>query len=225
MLRKILPLALLACHAVAVQAEDQVTYYREGQRIDPQGVAAVLARPTRSIRLLVQDPANSAALASTAPDEPTAARPAVAPDPSRAEGLAQADAADARPADGAVLALAVRFGFDSADIQPAALAQLDAMAEGMRLLPADQAVQIEGHTDARGAQAYNVELSRRRAEAVKRYLVDVHGLDAARLKTVGFGMFRPLPGSEPSDARNRRVQFRGVSLHVASAAGYSRPLR
>lgn len=215
MLHKILPLALLAAHTLAAQAADQVTYYREGQRIDPQEVATILARPTRSIRLLVQEPAGAVAVA--APSVPTAN--------AEVERVARVDAADEAPADGAALSLPVRFGFDSADILPTALAQLDAVAQGLQLLPPDQAVLIEGHTDARGQPGYNLGLSRRRAEAVKRYLVSAHGLDAARLLTVGFGMDRPVPGSDPSDPHNRRVQLRGVPMHVASAAGYFKPLR
>lgn len=207
LLNKILPFALLAAQAWAVQAADPITYYREGQRIDPQEVASVLSSgvsrpapiPTRSIRLL-PEPGQAPAVAALPVPDRLVADPPVAAD-----------------ADGSALALPVRFGFDSAEIEPAALAQLDAVAEGIALLPEGQAVLIEGHTDARGTPAYNLALSRRRAEAVRLYLVSAHGIDAARLKAVGYGPYKPLADSEPTAARNRRVQFRGLPQQFASA--------
>ena len=112
-------------------------------------------------------------------------------------------------ADASALSLPVRFAFDSADILPAARAQLDALAEGIKLLAPGSIVTIEGHTDAVGSEAYNLELSRVRARAVRDYLVQHHGIDAARLKTVGYGKSRPIEGTDPHAAINRRVQFRG----------------
>jgi outer membrane protein OmpA-like peptidoglycan-associated protein len=107
------------------------------------------------------------------------------------------------------LSLPVQFAFDSADILPHARPQLDALAEGIRLLPAIQAVVIEGHTDAVGSDTYNEQLSQRRAHAVKRYLVSTHAIDPTRLRAVGLGKFAPLPNHNPQSPENRRVQFRG----------------
>jgi OmpA-OmpF porin, OOP family len=102
----------------------------------------------------------------------------------------------------------VQFAFDSADLLPNARPQLDALAEGIRLLPPTASVRIEGHTDAAGSDAYNDHLSRRRAESVKRYLV-AHGIDPSRLRAVGLGEQATLPGRDPQAPENRRVQFRG----------------
>lgn len=118
--------------------------------------------------------------------------------------------AQARPAETASLSLPVRFGFDSTDIAPSARPQLDALAEGIKLLPPGQAIVIEGHTDAAGPDAYNQALSERRALMVKRYLVQQHGIDPQRLKDTGFGKQRPIEGHDPHEALNRRVQFRGA---------------
>jgi outer membrane protein OmpA-like peptidoglycan-associated protein len=104
----------------------------------------------------------------------------------------------------------VQFKFDSADILPQARAQLDALAEGIRLLPASQRVIVEGHTDSTGSDAYNLQLSKRRALAVKMYLVSVHGIDESRLRAEGYGKYRPLSEENPYAAENRRVQFRGA---------------
>jgi OmpA-OmpF porin, OOP family len=107
------------------------------------------------------------------------------------------------------LALPVQFSFDSAEILPSARAQLDALAQGVRQLPQDRLVTIEGHTDALGGEAYNAQLSMRRAQSVKRYLVAQHGIEAARLRAVGLGEYETLPGRDPLAPENRRVQFRG----------------
>jgi outer membrane protein OmpA-like peptidoglycan-associated protein len=107
------------------------------------------------------------------------------------------------------LSLPVPFGFDSADLLPSAKPQLDAIAAGIRMLPATQRVVIEGHTDAVGTEQYNEQLSQRRAQAVRRYLVSMHGIDAGRLEAVGKGEASPLPGRAPMAGENRRVQFRG----------------
>jgi outer membrane protein OmpA-like peptidoglycan-associated protein len=123
--------------------------------------------------------------------------------------VAASDDAPPERVRASALALPVQFAFDSAQILPAARSQLDALAEGIRMLPAIQAVVIEGHTDAIGAEAYNDQLSQRRAQAVKRYLVASHGIDAARLRAVGMGEHAPLQGRDPAASENRRVQFRG----------------
>jgi OmpA-OmpF porin, OOP family len=182
---------MLALSAGAALAQD-VRQFRTGDRVDPQEVAAILGKPAapaikmRSIRLLDEG-------------APTTLEPAAA---ATATG-----AAPARPA--AALSLPVQFGFDSAELLPAARPQLDALAEGIRMVPDLQAVVIEGHTDALGGEAYNDKLSQRRAQAVKRYLVAMHGIDAARLRAVGLGEQAPLRGLDPLAAENRRVQFRG----------------
>ena len=188
--------ALLTVHAKA----EKVVVYREGQLVNPQDVAAVLGK-TRSIRLLDDEPAASAKLT-----------PVVAISPAKTSARSSASARiapDDSNAAASALSLPVRFAFDSADILPAARAQLDALAEGIKLLAPESIVTIEGHTDSVGSDAYNLELSRARAHAVRDYLVQRHGIDGARLKTVGYGKARPIEGSDPYAAINRRVQFRG----------------
>lgn len=67
-------------------------------------------------------------------------------------------------------------------------------------------VEIGGHTNSVGGEAYNQDLSQKRAEAVKAYLV-ANGVPADRLKTVGYGSAQPLQGSDPAAAENRRVML------------------
>jgi len=196
--RQFLAPLLLALCAGQAMAQD-IRLYRANEAVNPQDVASILDRSkpqaglgkTRSIRLLDDAPS---AQAADAPQIASAANAAAEP---------------SRRTRSSALALPVQFAFDSADILPAARPQLDALAEGIRLLPEVQAVVIEGHTDAKGTDQYNEQLSQRRAWSVKRYLVSVHSIDPARLKPVGLGEYATLPGRDPNASDNRRVQFRG----------------
>ncbi|HUT77289.1 MAG TPA: OmpA family protein, partial [Polyangia bacterium] len=71
------------------------------------------------------------------------------------------------------------------------------------------------HTDDRGKRDYNVDLSERRAQSVRRYLIDV-GVEAGRLEAKGFGPEKPLAPNITAGgrARNRRVEF-----HITDRAG------
>jgi OOP family OmpA-OmpF porin len=202
MARATLLFSLLLSLVAASATAQEVREYRAGDAVDPREVAGILGRqpaPTgpsikmRSLRLLDDGVAQPQDLAAAT--EPTA-------------GAAVGSASGAAPQT-AALSLPVQFAFDSADIAPSARQQLDALAEGIRLLPQAKAVVIEGHTDAAGSEQYNEQLSQRRAHAVRRYLVTVQGIDPARLRAVGMGDYRPLPGTDPYAAKNRRVQFRG----------------
>jgi outer membrane protein OmpA-like peptidoglycan-associated protein len=66
---------------------------------------------------------------------------------------------------------------------------------------------INGHTDAKGSDPYNQGLSERRAEAVKRLLVEQFGLPAADLIAVGYGRSQLKNAAEPFAGENRRVQI------------------
>src|SRR5690606_20818156 len=74
---------------------------------------------------------------------------------------------------------------------------------------ADLRLSIEGHTDADGDEAHNLELSKRRAAAVKTFLVDTYGIEAARLEAEGYGETRPVaPNTSPEGRQqNRRVEL------------------
>jgi outer membrane protein OmpA-like peptidoglycan-associated protein len=189
-------LAALALASTCAMAED-VRVYRGSETVDPCEVAAILdqsaQKPVKMRGLKLQD------------DQPLAK--AVQSEPNSGGGGQPVQAPAEQPAPSA-LALPVQFAFDSAEILAAARPQLDALAAGIRLLPAGQAVRIEGHTDATGTSRYNELLSQKRAYAVKQYLV-AQGIDAQRLRAVGLGSTAPLPGRDPHAAEQRRVQFRG----------------
>jgi outer membrane protein OmpA-like peptidoglycan-associated protein len=69
------------------------------------------------------------------------------------------------------------------------------------------AVIIEGHCDPRGGEQYNLELSRRRAAAVRDYLVAELGNDPKQFAVVGFGATRLMDPKNPTAKVNRRVEF------------------
>jgi outer membrane protein OmpA-like peptidoglycan-associated protein len=70
-------------------------------------------------------------------------------------------------------------------------------------------IEIQGHTDDVGGRDFNLDLSQRRADSVKRYLVE-HGIEESRIKTVGFGPDKPIDPAKTSKARakNRRIEFK-----------------
>jgi OOP family OmpA-OmpF porin len=106
--------------------------------------------------------------------------------------------------------LNVPFQHNSSALQPQASAQLEQLqlALNSATLGKDR-FQVAGHTDAKGSAAYNKQLSLRRAETVKRFLV-AKGLDPGRLETVGYGSEKLLASDHPDDPRNRRVEIRDL---------------
>lgn len=105
------------------------------------------------------------------------------------------------------LMLQVTFAFDSAALTPQGRTDLDSVAAALndpRL--ATVPLTLEGHTDATGADDYNLHLSQRRADAVLRYLMQ-KGVAGHRLRAQGHGEYRPLVGYAPTDDRQRRVEI------------------
>ena len=85
---------------------------------------------------------------------------------------------------------------------------LTQVAETLRENPQIKSIEIQGHTDVRGDDAYNLELSRRRAVAVRKFLMD-QGIEGGRLEAKGYGETMPIEEgeSEAALANNRRVEF------------------
>jgi OOP family OmpA-OmpF porin len=101
----------------------------------------------------------------------------------------------------------IKFGSDTAYIEPASAGVLELVAQRLRENP-EIRVRIEGYTDERATEAYNLELSQERAEAVKRILVGF-GIDEGRLETVGHGESNPVASNDTGEGRalNRRVEL------------------
>src|SRR5947207_2506348 len=78
------------------------------------------------------------------------------------------------------------FAYDSADLQPSAISQLQKLGTLIKRNP-KATFSVEGYTDSLGTPDYNLELSQRRADSVKQYLVDVMGINPAQIETKGYG--------------------------------------
>lgn len=102
---------------------------------------------------------------------------------------------------------ALAFKVGSADIPDGLRKQLDVFAEALAAKRGSgKTVRIEGHADASGATENNMQLSQRRAEEVKRYLVS-HGAEDSMLMAVGLGASDPKVKGDPFAAENRRVEI------------------
>ncbi|WP_246337222.1 OmpA family protein [Azospirillum oleiclasticum] len=102
----------------------------------------------------------------------------------------------------------VEFAFNSAELSPRATQILNEL--GRALSSPDLSpfrFQLSGHTDATGRADYNVDLSRRRAQAVRDYLVQNFSIPAARLDTIGLGSQMLLDTANPASGVNRRVEI------------------
>ena len=102
----------------------------------------------------------------------------------------------------------IYFEYDSDKIKPRSYPILDAIVATLNGNPDIKKVEIQGHTDERGSDAYNLDLSDRRAKSVRRYLVN-GGVDGDRLTGQGYGETQPIDtkSNERAWAKNRRVEF------------------
>ena len=103
----------------------------------------------------------------------------------------------------------VFFDLDSATITGVSYRVLDDVAAALENHPELRLVEVQGHTDDIGADDYNQDLSQRRAEAVRKYLIG-QGVEHDRLVARGYGESKPLQEGTGEDARdvNRRVMFK-----------------
>jgi outer membrane protein OmpA-like peptidoglycan-associated protein len=102
----------------------------------------------------------------------------------------------------------IYFEFASAELKPASQPSLQQIAAVLKQHP-DWTLTIEGHTDSIGGAASNLELSNRRAAAVKAELVKSYGIATSRLSTQGYGLSRPVAPNSTLEGRaqNRRVEL------------------
>lgn len=100
------------------------------------------------------------------------------------------------------------FDVDSAALRPTFQTQLDEIATTLNTYP-ETYIDVYGHTDSDGSDAYNLDLSRRRAQSVSSYLQS-RGVNGARIATQGFGESTPIATNATAEGkqRNRRVEIR-----------------
>lgn len=102
----------------------------------------------------------------------------------------------------------VTFAVNSTDLSPSFRDELDAVAQSLVTYP-NSLIDVMGHTDSTGAETYNLDLSRRRAESVSNYLTS-RGVSRARVESIGYGEQFPVADNTNAEGRaqNRRVEIR-----------------
>jgi outer membrane protein OmpA-like peptidoglycan-associated protein len=110
--------------------------------------------------------------------------------------------------EGKLVTYGIYFDVNKDIVKPESYATLKEIAKILNEIP-EVKVQIEGHTDSDGDDKANLDLSKRRAAAVKAALVNQFGVKADRLEIKGMGESKPIaPNTNPSNkALNRRVEF------------------
>ena len=103
----------------------------------------------------------------------------------------------------------IQFKTNSSDIKPISNPILNNVVDVIKKNPDYKSIQINGHTDSDGSDEFNMGLSQRRADDVKKYLVK-RGIDASRLTTKGFGESMPVADNKTAEGKhqNRRVDFK-----------------
>ena len=101
----------------------------------------------------------------------------------------------------------ILFGFDKSDLSASAEGNLNKLADVLKNNP-DTYIEVQGHTDAKGSDTYNMTLSQKRATAVANYLIK-RGVSASRVTTKGYGKTAPVATNDTEEGRaqNRRVNF------------------
>ena len=102
----------------------------------------------------------------------------------------------------------VLFASAKSELLPAAQAKLSQVADVLSKQDRESKIRVEGHTDSQGSADLNQELSQRRAEAVRSYLIG-HGIASDRVIAEGFGPSRPVADNDSPEGRadNRRVEI------------------
>jgi peptidoglycan-associated lipoprotein len=145
----------------------------------------------------------------------TGPEPAPEPEPPPASEFQDREVVEPEPVPEQPVALPTRvldfitiyFDFDEASIRTDARPAL--RKNGDQLRDVDASITIEGHTDERGSEEYNLALGERRAYAVKQYLTNL-GIESSQLRTVSYGEAKPavLGHNEAAWKYNRRAEFR-----------------
>jgi outer membrane protein OmpA-like peptidoglycan-associated protein len=114
--------------------------------------------------------------------------------------------------------LEITFDYNSANISQKALPAVAALGKALTNpeLKGTTFV-LAGHTDATGGDSYNQDLSERRADSLKKYLIDKYGIATADLVTVGYGKSKLKNAAAPTAEENRRVQI--VNMASSKVAG------
>lgn len=113
--------------------------------------------------------------------------------------------------------LDIQFDYNSAEISKASMPSVQELGKALSNPSLkDSTFVVAGHTDAIGSDAYNQDLSERRADTIKRYLTAKYGINGTDLVTVGYGKSKPKDPNAPMDPINRRVEVVNMDTKTAS---------
>ncbi|MDB5988489.1 MAG: OmpA family protein, partial [Nevskia sp.] len=140
-------------------------------------------------------------------EEPPAEAPPPAPPPCEPPQPGQPISLEGCKLGDTIVLRGVNFEFNKDNLTVNAKSILDGVADALKART-DIKVEIDGHTDSKGSDAYNQKLSERRAASVKRYLLS-RGIDAGRMSSKGFGESKPIADNNTDEGReiNRRVEL------------------
>lgn len=109
------------------------------------------------------------------------------------------------------------FDFDKDTLKPAGRIKLDEFVSRLGTMHSVESISVVGHTDSIGTDAYNEDLSMRRANSVKNYLLD-KGVDSTVINTSGMGESQPVADNSTNEGRaqNRRVEvtLKGTEVEI-----------
>jgi outer membrane protein OmpA-like peptidoglycan-associated protein len=176
--------------ATGIQSPEEIGRQLKSRGLPTTGTVPVQSNPAVSpVNTPSVPPVPGSRESSSRPIQPAAPHPPPAPS-----------------APASITLPAITFEFGSAQLKPEAIEQLRNLGIALnRELKDETKLLIEGHTDRKGTRDYNDELSKRRADTVKDYLVKEMGVSPDRLETVGRGFSNPANPRNPYAAENRRV--------------------
>lgn len=205
--------ATLAAHASSERsAQASNSQYQASQDAIMRDTKAQLGASQSDLAASQSDlAASQSAGAATSAQLATSEAARISADRRTAEAMAALAklAAVKEEARGLVITLSgsVLFRSDEDALLPEAQTRLGQVADAL-MAEKERSIVVEGHTDSQGSDAYNADLSTRRAEAVRAFLVS-RGYDAAKIRAVGVGEARPIADNNTAEGRanNRRVEL------------------
>jgi outer membrane protein OmpA-like peptidoglycan-associated protein len=113
--------------------------------------------------------------------------------------------------------LEIQFDYNSAEIARTSIPAVQELGKALSNPNLrGSTFMVAGHTDAIGSDGYNQDLSERRADTIKRYLIEKYGINGGDLVTVGYGKSRLKDAANPTDPINRRVEVVNLENKTAS---------
>ena len=202
------PMAMFACIILARFAlPTGMEVARAAEQQSPDQIIRALKPPVRATRGLTTSPADAARNAEDARFVDTLRKRTT-----RSLTTEERDKITTISQKKPSIDLEINFEYNSDRISAKAMPQVSALGEALSSADLKGGTFIvAGHTDGKGGDTFNQGLSERRADAVKRFLMDKYKIDDGRLVTVGYGKAQLKNSSNPTAAENRRVQVVNVA--------------